>query len=367
MPTGSWRDTAAATAVERGTALAKSGAVETARCIWQRAIDANVTSSQGGTGQYAVVVRWPRGSASLPLCMCSCPDSRPGYCKHAAAVLEYARPSHHKRPAWLESAYKPGDQSEDTDADRMHNSLGLGPQRDWILRFHSYENWLQSCEKPYLQSIFNTAIVRDPACLRVISQMLGGSDAAAEGYQEMTATRLFDTRHLIEHASLSHMRWIMLFLLMDACVPWIQKRARELNTELPSPIEDQQTESGPGEAWSQPPGAAAVAWSGVDEQGEPIKRRRHAPTPPETGVIKIEDDDDEVQSGDTDHRGNARSQKLFSQFASGFPPQSPFEDMALEPVPNAEKALEGNIKTNQRNESEEGDDDDEGFDVDDFT
>ncbi|GBG24055.1 Hypothetical Protein FCC1311_002732 [Hondaea fermentalgiana] len=191
------------------------------------AVDATVSSASSGA-RYAVVVRWPRGATPEggPLCVCSCPDARPGYCKHAAAVIEHTRPELHQ-PSWLAAAYKTdGDTVDDDGAGNAAGDSGESDAMRWIKRFRTYEAWLDQRDGPKLRELLGTAIKRDQLCLRITSQMLGGSDAAAESYQTMTATRLFDTRHLIEEASAPRMRWVLLFMLMDSQVAWLQRHVR---------------------------------------------------------------------------------------------------------------------------------------------
>mmetsp|Transcript_17577 Transcript_17577/g.44585 ORF Transcript_17577/g.44585 Transcript_17577/m.44585 type:complete len:326 (+) Transcript_17577:87-1064(+) len=208
------RKSPARNAAERGAALARLGLVSV---LWHDnqtgALNAVASSSESADREYFVLAR-PVGHA-LALA-CSCPDARPGYCKHAAAALEATKTQHlnklSARPSWLQAAY--------SAAPAEPRSLSSAANK-WRAQIKADEELLNGlgadgCRKLLLELFQSSG---DPSCERAISEMFGGEGAQSESYQAMSATRLVDTKARLSIATIDQMRWCVLFLLHDLCNP----------------------------------------------------------------------------------------------------------------------------------------------------
>ena len=101
---------AAAGSAARGLVLSRQGLCRLVGPVVPRR---RVTAAVKGSGDawYFVFARWVDGAVR---CICSCPDSRPGYCKHAAAALEESAKDRNKgkKRSWLAAAYGGGGGAE---------------------------------------------------------------------------------------------------------------------------------------------------------------------------------------------------------------------------------------------------------------
>jgi hypothetical protein len=203
-PCGAWRWRPSAGADEAGALACRAAPPRLLRAAWGAHVDAAARSSDGQTW-YTVNVRWLETGEGGPLAahaICSCPDKRQGYCKHAAAVLKAAAAqrgaaSGGDEAPWLRAAY--GAPREPV----LAPDLEVLPLPASVLRrvelFRAEERALDLLGAEGTAALLLGTIMAPrssepgvPDDGEVLSRLFGGEDAASEAYQLMTATRAFD-------------------------------------------------------------------------------------------------------------------------------------------------------------------------------
>jgi hypothetical protein len=253
LVSGAWRWRPSPGADEAGAQACRAAPPRLLRSSWGLHVDAAARSSDGAT-LYTVHVRWlptaaGEGGPLAAHAICSCPDKREGYCKHAAAVLQAAAARRGEAPGaggapWLRAAYgAPREATPQAEAPQ----LPAGVLRRVEL-FRAEERALDLLGAEGTAALLLGAVMAPrsgepgvPDDGEVLSRLFGGEDAASESYQLMTATRAFDAMRRLKAAGPARARWAALVLLHD--VQSVSFRAR-LRAALLSRKEQQGRQQG---------------------------------------------------------------------------------------------------------------------------
>mmetsp|Transcript_9097 Transcript_9097/g.16795 ORF Transcript_9097/g.16795 Transcript_9097/m.16795 type:complete len:296 (+) Transcript_9097:543-1430(+) len=221
-----WRYEPSAGSTERGKSLQLRGLVAIVNKQenpWR--IEAEV---QGESSTYFV---FGRVVDSERIFCCSCPDSRSGYCKHAAAVLcqlKHANQGNNKSagPSWLAAAYSsaPVNTEKPTEA-----SLEA---RTWASQLRLQEHKLNSLDRAgCLDLLVNVLESSESESQAAISRMFGGVGSQSESYQGMAVTRYMDTLARLRREPKERLVWCLLYLLYDSKSQLLFKLVRDLSPE----------------------------------------------------------------------------------------------------------------------------------------
>lgn len=273
-----WRCEPSPTAQERGDGLSRTGSVTLLRNSWGVGLESVVGGSSPGA-EYHVLVRWPGSRGAC--CMCSCPDDRQGYCKHAAATLTVAKaaraqssaapaaPAPRKRPAWMLAAYSSSSSAAAEPEPRAAEARSEAAEA-WLAQLRRVEAHLVDAGAEGCRSLLADAVERSAMCGSLVSQLLGGSDAASESYQAMPATLLFDTLAKIrQERNEPVLRWCLLYLHFDAALPF----AKRLLLGLGAPAPADADASANAKAKSTTLGKAEVKDDGGEDERHEKKQR----------------------------------------------------------------------------------------------
>jgi hypothetical protein len=290
-PCGAWRWRPSAGADEAGALACRAAPPRLLRAAWGAHVDAAARSSDG-KNWYTVNVRWlpaatGEGGPLAAHAICSCPDKRQGYCKHAAAVLQAAAAQRGAacggdEAPWLRAAYgAPREAASD---------LEVLPLPASVLRrvelFRAEERALDLLGAEGTAALLLGTIMAPrssepgvPDDGEVLSRLFGGEDAASEAYQLMTATRAFDAMRRLKAAGAARARWAALVLLYDVQSASFRARLRaallsrkQLQQEQPGQEEQREREEQAGDSREQELGKRIAG----DEDSERDSKRPRA-------------------------------------------------------------------------------------------
>eukprot|EP00516_Mucochytrium_quahogii_P010531 CAMPEP_0203783036 /NCGR_PEP_ID=MMETSP0099_2-20121227/11437_1 /ASSEMBLY_ACC=CAM_ASM_000209 /TAXON_ID=96639 /ORGANISM=" , Strain NY0313808BC1" /LENGTH=215 /DNA_ID=CAMNT_0050684827 /DNA_START=234 /DNA_END=879 /DNA_ORIENTATION=- len=193
-----WRSTPSPAILDKAKHIARFGEVDIETCEWGSIVYANVKSTPEADARYSILIQWIDGKLT---CMCTCPDKRSGYCKHAAAVIiraktrEKAPQTKKRKPSWLAAAYS-SSASQETST-----TTTTGTDDEWIRDVKANQSILNTIDHEQRIDFVSDIIQDDKKAAGVVSQLFGGKDVSSSSYQAMPITRLFDTLAHIKQAT----------------------------------------------------------------------------------------------------------------------------------------------------------------------